>query len=226
MKKIGFLFTAVLLTFWMTSCDPTEAPTPTKTLMRGNWELIEATDTTGDITSKIAFPITAMQLADDDGMTGTFGPMFTRIVYGPSKWIEAAAKFDQVWDYANFQFNNGDFWVGKDVQQRFTVEGRLKATTAIGGSAFTDLLGILGVNSQWLDHTVYHKFQEVKVDFADNNNVMIWTFDDQTIGVYNKKDTDGNYVLWRGWPVENFLRAKFTFRKRTQGVIDLVKAAK
>jgi hypothetical protein len=226
MKKIGYLLTTVVLGFWITSCEPTEAPTPTKTLMRGNWELIEATDSTGDITKKIAFPTTVLQLADDDGMTGTFGPMFTRIVYGPSKWIEAAAKFDQVWDYANFQFNNGDYWVGKDVQQRFTVEGRLKATTAVGGTAFTDLLSVLGVNSQWFDYTIYHKFQNVKVDFSDNNNVMTWTFGDQTIGVYNKKDTNGNYVLWKGWPVENFLRSKFVFRKRTQGIIDLVKAAK
>ncbi len=225
MRKVR-LFIVVCITVWVTSCVPEDAPTPTKTLMRGNWELIEATDSTGDIKSKIAFPITVIQLADDDGMTGTFGPMFTRIVYGPSKWIEASAKFDQVWDYANFQFNNGDYWVGKDVQPRFTVEGRLKATTAIGGTAFTDLLSVLGVNSQWFDHTIYHKFQNVKVDFSQNNEVMTWTFDDETIGVYNKKDTNGNYVLWRGWPVEKFLRSKYVFRKRTQGIIDLVKAAK
>lgn len=225
MKKFKLLL--VVFTFLIiTSCDVEEKPTPTKTLMRGNWELVEASDSTGDIKNKIAFPITVLQLADDDGMTGTFGPMFTRIVYGPSKWIEASAKFDQVWDYANFQFNNGDYWVGKDVQERFTLEARLKATTAIGGTAFTDLLSILGVNSQWFDYTIYHKFQNVKVEFADNNNLMTWTFDDNTVGIYNTKDTNGNYVLWRGWPVEKFLRSKFTFRKRTEGIIDLVKKAK
>lgn len=225
MKKIiGIL--GLFLSVWLTSCEPIEAPTPTKTLMRGNWELIEATDSTGDITRKIAFPITVMQLSDDDAITGTIGPMFTRIVYGPSKWIEAMAKFDQVWDYANFQFNNGDYWVGKDVQQRFTVEARLKATTSIGGTAFTDLLSILGVNSQWFDHTIYHKFQDVKIDFSENNNVMTWTFDDQTVGIYNKKDSNGNYVLWRGWPVEKFLRSKYVFRKRTQGITELVRNAR
>lgn len=213
-----------LLGILVIGCDTTEKPTPTKTLMRGNWELVQATDSTGDITNDVAFPVTVIQLADDDGMTGTLGPMFTRIVYGPSKWIEAVAKFDQVWDYANFQFNNGDFWVGNDVQQRFTLEARLKATTAVGGSAFTDLLSILGVNAQWLDHTIYHKFQNVKVDFANNNQTMIWEFDNETIGVYNKKDTNGNYVLWYGWPVDKFLRSKYVFEKRTQGIIDIVKS--
>lgn len=212
-----------LLGMLVISCETTEKPTPTKTLMRGNWELVQATDSTGEITNDIAFPVTVIQLADDDGMTGTLGPMFTRIVYGPSKWIEAVAKFDQVWDYANFQFNNGDYWVGNDVQQRFTLEARLKATTAVGGSAFTDLLSILGVNAQWLDHTIYHKFQNVKVDFSDNNQTMIWEFDNETIGVYNKKDTNGNYILWYGWPVDKFLRSKYVFQKRTQGIIDIVK---
>jgi hypothetical protein len=96
-KALSFLFIGFTLAT-LQSC--TQEETPTKLAMQGNWELVSAKDAAGnDITSQIAFPVTAIQLTDDNGMLGTQGPMFTRVVYGDSKWIEVSAKIKQVFDY-------------------------------------------------------------------------------------------------------------------------------
>ena len=89
-KALSFLFIGLIIAS-LQSC--TEEETPTKLAMQGNWELVSAKDAAGnDITSQVAFPVTAIQLTDDNGMLGTQGPMFTRVVYGDSKWIEISGK--------------------------------------------------------------------------------------------------------------------------------------
>jgi hypothetical protein len=233
MKNVKILLLFLLpLAMMQTSC--TDEPPPTKTLMQGNWELVEATDAGGsDIKSKVAFPVTVVQLTDDNGMVGTIGPMFTYLVYGPSKWIEVSAKIKQVFDYANFRFNTGEFFVESGQVQTFTVEGKLQATAALGG--LKDILEILGVGQGYIQQTIYHKFLGVSVTFPglENKgtslggqkkeyNTMIWEFTDSTIGAYNYKDGSGNYVLWQGWPVDKFTRARFVFEKRTQGINEIV----
>lgn len=212
-------------------------PTPTKQLMQGNWELTSATDDGGnDITSQVAFPVTVIQLTDDNGMIGTQGPMFTRIVYGDSKWIQASAKIKQIFDYANLRLNTGEFFVGEGVQNTFTVEAKLQATAAVGG--LKDVLEILGVANGYLQQTIYHKFLNVSVSFpgyseedgafSNNKNesadIMVWEFTTATEGAYNYKDAQGNQLMWNGWPVNSFKRCKFTFTKRTQGINDIIKA--
>lgn len=227
-----FIMFVLPLSMLQTAC--VNEPPPTKTLMQGNWELVEATDAQGqDIKSKIAFPVTVMQLTDDNGMLGTIGPMFTYIVYGPSKWIEVSAKIKQVFDYANFRFNTGEFFVESGQVNTFTVEGKLQATAAAGG--LKDILEIIGVGQGYFQQTIYHKFLGVSVSFptkentnilGGNNkkeyNTMVWEFTDSTIGAYNYKDGNGNYVLWQGWPVDKFTRARLVFEKRTQGLNEIV----
>jgi hypothetical protein len=211
-----------------TSCE--KEKTPTKVRMQGNWQLTEARDASGnDITKEIAFPVTALQLTDDNGMIGTQGPMFTRTVYGNSKWIEVSAKIKQVFDYANFRFNTGEFFVEGGNPDRFTVEAKLQATAAAGGLA--DILTILGVGNGWIQQVIYHKFINVKVTFpneedtkSDDPDVMIWEFDDQTTAAYNYKDSQGNIVLWQGWPVDKFSKGTFKFTKKIEGVNEIVKA--
>ncbi len=199
---------------------------PTKVLMQGTWELIAATDENDvDILNKVAFPVTALQLTDDNGMVGTQGPMFTYTVYGGSKWVTASAKIKQAFDYANFRFNTGEFFVETGNPTRFTVEAKLQATALAGG--LTDVLSILGVGQGWLQQTIYHKFINVKVtipkmDNSKERSTMIWEFDDETTATYNYKDGQGNIVLWGGWPVNNFSKGKYTFMKRVVGLNDIV----
>lgn len=233
--KLNWLKLIVLLLFSvpiLTSC--VDEPPPTKTLMQGNWQLVAATDTAGnDIMSKVAFPVTVMQLTDDNGMLGTIGPEFMYLVYGGSKWTTLSAKMGQVFDYANLRFNTGEYFVESGTVDRFTVEGKLQAT-AIGGGVLSDLLQILNIGNGWLQQTVYHKFIGVKVSFPtgesgkgsrgdkDVYDTMIWQFDDNTKAVYNYKDGQGNYVLWQGWPVNKFTKGIFTWKKRTESLNEVV----
>jgi len=232
MKKLNsIIFTAIASILFLTSCE--KDPTPTKILMQGNWELTEAQDANGnDILAKVSFPVTVIQLTDDNGMLGTQAPLATRVVYGDTKWIEVSGKMNQLFDYVNFRFNTGEYFVGEGEVDEFTVEFKLQATAAAG--ALSDILTIFGVGGGWLQQTVYHKYTDVKVSFPgedkkfskndDERNIMIWEFTDETKGFYNYKDSQGNIVLWNGWPVDKFARGKFTWTKKTEGINDLVKA--
>lgn len=222
MKKIIFIVLAATL---LAGCDLFDSSNPsTKERMQGNWVLTQATDAQGvDITNKLNFPITAIQLTDDNGMLGSMAPMFTYIVYGGSNWVEASAKIKQAFDYYNLRFNTGEFFVGDGDVDNFTVEAKLQATAVDGG--LTDILEVFGVNTSWLQKTVYHKFMDVGVEFMDNDNTMIWTFDNYTVAAYNYKDSKGNIVLWGGWPTNNFQKCKFVFAKKASTLNDLVKNA-
>lgn len=218
------IFTAVMSISGCTKED--DEPIPTKTLMQGVWELTAAVDESGnDILGKVAFPVTVIELTDDNGMLGTQGPMFTYAVYGGSNWITASAKIKQAFDYANFRFNTGEFFVAGGTPDRFTVEAKLQATAAAGGLA--DVLTSLGVGNGYIQQVIYHKFLDVKVSVpvqlnSKERNTMIWEFDGQTTAAYNYKDANGNIVLWNGWPVNNFTKGKFTFTKVTKTLKDVV----
>lgn len=231
-KFFSMPLVAVLAALILTSCE--KEPTPTKLLMQGNWQLTAATDESGnDILNKVSFPVTVIQLTDDNGMLGTQAPLATRIVYGDTKWVEVSGKMNQVFDYANLRFNTGEFFVGEGVVDNFTVEFKLQAT-AIAGGALSDLLTIFGVGNGWLQQTVYHKYTNVKVSFPgedkafsnkdDERDVMIWEFTNETQGHYNYKDSQGNPLLWQGWPVDKFAKGTFTWTKKTEGINDLVKS--
>ena len=233
MKK--HIFPLALIVIFLQSCI-SEEPTPTKILMQGNWELTEAYDEDGnDILDELNFPITVIQLTDDNGLLGTHAPLATRTVYGDSKWIEASGKINQLFDYANLRFNTGEFFVGEGDAEVFTIEYKLQATAAIGG--LSDLLTIFGVANGWLQQTIYHKFLDVQVSFPDKEihssgatnddeiNTMVWEFDEGTSASYNYKDSSGNLLLWNGWSVDNFARGRYVWTKKTEGINDLVKAA-
>ncbi len=224
---LGSLFIFSFL--FIGGCKKADVEPPTKTLMQGTWELTAATNGSGqDILSTVAFPVTAIQLTDDNGMLGTQGPMFTYTVYGASQWVTASAKIKQAFDYANFRFNTGEYFVEAGNPSRFTVEAKLQATASIAGG-LTDLLTILGVDASWLQQTIYHKFINVKVtipkvDNTTDRNTMIWEFDNQTTAAYNYKDGQGNSLIWGGWPVNNFSKGIYTFTKRVTGLNAIVTA--
>lgn len=226
MKKITprlllFLIGATGILF-LNSCEKTE--TATRTRMQGNWELTGARDDQGnDIKQKVAFPVTVFQLTDDNGMVGTLSPMFMYIVYGGSNWVQIAGKIDQVFDYANFRFNTGEFFVDPGVQQTFTVEAKLQATALAGG--LIDILTLAGVDATWFQQVIYHKFIDVTVTFEGDDH-MTWEFTNLTQPVYNYKDGQGNYVLWLGIPVDGFTRSTFSFTRRTQTLNEIVTANK
>jgi hypothetical protein len=224
--NIKNLFWSLVTTLMFTSCIKEEQDVPTKLLMQGTWELTEAYDSTGlDIKKRVAFPVTAIQLTDDNGMLGTQGPMFTYLVYGGSKWMETSSKIKQAFDYANFRFNSGEFFVEGGNPDRFTVEAKLQATAVAGG--LSDILSSFGVGNGWLQQVIYHKFINVKVTFPEQElskerNTMIWEFDSKTSAVYNYKDSQGNSLTWSGWPVNKFTKGKFIFTKKVKGLNDIV----
>jgi len=223
LKRV-LLLAVVAITF--SSCELDNLlKTSTKQEMQGTWVLTQATDAQGvDITKKVSFPVTAIQLTDDNGMVGTMAPMFTYIVYGGSKWVEASAKMDQLFDYANLRFNTAEFFVGEGNVNNFTVEAKLQATAIAGGGSLIDVLKIFGVNTSFLQQTVYHKFVNVAVEFS-GKDTMIWTFDNDTQARYNYKNSTGDFVSWGGWPTSGFQKCQFVFSRKTLKLDDIVRNA-
>lgn len=227
MNLLKRLFIVALSVASFTSCDLNElvATKPTKQQMQGTWVLTKATDSQGtDITQKLSFPVTAIQLTDDNGMVRTMAPMFTYLVYGGSKWSEAAGKMDQLFDYVNMRFNTGEFFVADGQVDNFTVEAKLQATAIAGGGALTDILKIFGVNTSFLQQVIYHKFMNVAV-FFDGKDTMIWEFDQQTDAVYNYKNSVGEMVPWTGWSTASFQKCRFVFARKTLKLEDIVRNA-
>ena len=151
-------------------------------------------------------------------------PMFTYLVYGGSKWSEAAGKMGQLFDYVNMRFNTGEFFVADGQVDNFTVEAKLQATAIAGGGALTDILKIFGVNTSFLQQVIYHKFMNVAV-FFDGKDTMIWEFDQQTDAVYNYKNSVGEMVPWTGWSTASFQKCRFVFARKTLKLEDIVRNA-
>lgn len=65
----------------------------------------------------------------------------------------------------------------------------------------------------------------VKINFSENYETMFWEIDEQTTAQYNKKDKYGNYVLWQGWPVNNFSKVQIRLEKQVKDLRELVQEA-
>lgn len=198
-------------------------PPTTKEKMLGVWEVTQAYDQNdSSILNAISFPITAFQLSDANSVNSTAGPMFMNIVYGSSKYTNIASKIDQVFNYSNLDLTEGEWFITGGYPDRFTIEMKLQGLP--GQSALTMLLNTLGIAKNYLDATVYHKFTDVGVSFDSTaaDSVMTWRFDSQTTAVYNTKDSQGNYVLWQGWPTTSFNHCTFVLTKRVKTVRQMI----
>jgi hypothetical protein len=199
-----------------------EDETPTKERMEGMWEVTSAYDSQGlDIMDDISYPVVGFYLNSDNTVISTAGPLVMYIVYGPTNYVTMASKMDQVFNYASLNFNGGEFFVGDGVVDRFTLEMKLEGLP--GQKTITELLSLLNIQSQWLNTIIYHKFMDVSVEF-NGDNQMTWSWDSKTFAAYNYKDQYGNYVLWNGWPVNNFERCQITLTKRSSDMKELVQA--
>jgi hypothetical protein len=199
--------------------------TPTKTKMLGLWELTEATDEDGkSIIDKISFPITAFHLSSDNGVVSTSGPMMMRIVYGETNYTSIASKVDQVFNYSEFSFTNGEWFIEGGYPERFTLEMKLEG--APGQKTLTTLLDLIGITKDYLDIVIYHTFYDVHVEFEPfSDSTMTWTFDDQTTAEYNTKNSQGKKVLWGGFSTDIFSRGTFVFKKRVGTLQSLIQNA-
>ncbi len=202
-----------------TSCVKDD--TPTKQKMEGVWEVTAAYDQEGkNILAPLEVPVIAFHLSSDNTVISTAGPMMMYIVYGDNKYTQIASTVDQVFNYASLDFTGGEFFVGDGVQDRFTLEMKLEGLP--GQKTLTTLLDLLGISQSWLNVVIYHKFMDVGVRFNYDDTQMTWDFDNITKAVYNTKDQYGNYILWQGWPVNNFSRCSFVLKKRSQDISSIV----
>jgi hypothetical protein len=218
--RAGFAAIALVL-FIGAGCDWIK-PLTTKEKMTGVWEVTDARDENGvSILNTINFPVTVIQLTGDNNVASTAGPMFMSIVYGTSDYVTVASRIDQLFDYNKLQLTNGEWACAEGYPDRFTIEMVLSFP---GLTSFTDILSLLGVHAGYLDQIIYHKFMDVKVEFdaPSSDSVMTWEFDGMTTAVYNKKDSNLNYVLWGGWPTNSFGHYTFELTKRARTVTQLI----
>ena len=226
MKTINFkiakpIIIAIIIVMF-SSCMK-EEPIPTKTQMQGVWSVSNVYNDQGaDITSRVQFPVVAFSLSSDNTIVSTAGPLFMYVVYGDSKYTQIASDIDQVFNYVSLSFNGGEYFVAGGEVDRFTIEMKLEGLP--GQKALTQLLNMLGIAQNYLDVVIYHKFMNVKIEFDSTGNQMTWTIDDQTTATYNTKDQYGNYVLWQGWPVNNFSKCRIVLKKQSVTIQDVVKA--
>ena len=226
-KQLVLLGTIILI---FSSCDLEDEPepTPTKTLREGVWEVTEAYDNDStDILNnfKVLNKIPPFfHLSSDGTVISTAGPMILYVVYNEtflSKLSLIISTIDQIFNYFNLNFNGGEFFIASGVVDRFTLEMKLEGVA--GTSTLKDILTVFGIQAEWLETVVYHKYKNVKVSFqGSTNSIMIWEFDNQTIAEYNTKDQFGTYVFWQGWPVNTFSKSKFVLTKKTKSLQDLV----
>ncbi|HRY32276.1 MAG TPA: hypothetical protein P5531_04855 [Bacteroidales bacterium] len=219
MKRLFWTAAAIAMLGAGTSCVKDD--TPTKQKMEGVWEVTAAYDQEGkNILAPLEVPVIAFHLSSDNTVISTAGPMMMYIVYGDNKYTQIASTVDQVFNYASLDFTGGEFFVGDGVQDRFTLEMKLEGLP--GQKTLTTLLDLLGISQSWLNVVIYHKFMDVGVRFNYDDTQMTWDFDNITKAVYNTKDQYGNYILWQGWPVNNFSRCSFVLKKRSQDISSIV----
>lgn len=225
-KQIIFLSFLLLFSGLFISCEElVQVKPPTKSSMEGVWKVSNVTNSVGeDITNQLAYPVVAFHLSSDGTVISSAGPLIMYIVYGQNKFTQISSQIDQVFNYATLSFNGGEFFIGGGQQERFTLEMKLEGLP--GQKSLTTLLGLIGIGNDYLDVVVYHKFMNVGVSLSKDNQTMIWSIDDYTTAVYNKKDVNGNYVLWNGWPVNNFQHCQITLTKQSVDIKDVINAAK
>lgn len=224
MRKFRYLFIVFFIQFYIVSCDLFQSEPPTKELMEGVWEVTSVKTSDGrEIIDKVRLVISAFYLASDNTVLSTAGPLMMYIVYGENNYSQITGKLDQVFNYATLNLNGGEFFIGGGTQSTFTLEMKIEG---IGGTQTLEtLLSLMNIHPTFRVPVVYHKFMDVKVSFENKHQKMIWQFDNSTHAVYNTKDQYGNYVLWQGYPVENFQRCTITLEKRTKDIRDLVRDA-
>lgn len=220
-RKIIFLIPIFLLF----SCKEAE-PVPTKAKMQGVWEVVEAYDEENkSIINDVNFLIpTYIQLDDKNSVNTTAGPMFMYLVYGGSNFIKITKKLDAAFQYSNLSLTEGEFFMSNNAyEERFTIEMKLKFPTMETINTILDLMGITPPNL--FEEVIYHRFMDVYVSIPeDDENTMIWEFDNTTMTNYNIKDKYGNYVPWTLVNVP-FSKARFVLQKRSESIVDLVKTA-
>jgi hypothetical protein len=221
-KKLSIAAFALMIMIGAAGCKTDEPPT--KSSMESVWVVKHVYDESGnDQVSRFNFPITAFHLSSDNTVISTASPLIMYLVYGDNKYTQIASDIDQVFNYANLDFNGGEFFVDGGTVDRFTLEMKLEGLP--GQKSLTTLLDMLGIGQDYLDMVVYHKFINVGVDFTNDYKTMTWYFDGTTTAVYNTKDNQGNYVLWNGWPVANFTRCTIELEKQTSDITQVVQGA-
>lgn len=225
-RKFIILISFVFITAVFSSCEELEqSKPPTKNSMEGVWKVTQVINSTGqDITPQLSYPVVGFHLSSDGTVISSAGPLIMYIVYGQSKYTQIASMIDQVFNYSSLSFNGGEFFIGGGQQESFTLEMKLEGLP--GQKSITELLDIIGIGNAYLDVVIYHKFMNVGVSFSKDYKTMTWIFDSYTQAVYNKKDQYGNYVLWNGWPVDNFQHCQITLSKQTVELRDLINMAK
>jgi hypothetical protein len=222
MKFLAQLLVVGIFIIYFSGCQ--KDVQPTKTSMEGVWTVAHVYDMDGvDNASRFNFPITAFHLSSDNTVISTASPLIMYIVYGDNKYTQIASKIDQVFNYAGLDFNGGEYFVAGGSPDRFTLEMKLEGLP--GQKALTDLLGMMGIGQDYLDIVIYHKFQDVGIEFSADYNTMTWYFDETTTALYNTKDNYGNYVLWNGWPVDNFTRCTVVLQKQVKDITQVVQDA-
>lgn len=207
--------------------NPNQNQIPTKTRMEGVWIVRSVIDTSGyeyicEFQDTIT-PITAFYFASDNTVVSTAGPLTIYLVYGYSMWTSVSSTIDQVFNYSNLNYNGGEYCIASGVANKFTLEMKLEGV----GGAYTleEILSTFGIQAQWLDMVVYHRFYDVAVDFNEAGDTMCWNFNCSTYAEYNKKDQYGNFILWDGWPNSTFSRCKIVLVKDTRTLNDIVTEA-
>ncbi|KMQ50006.1 hypothetical protein CHISP_3095 [Chitinispirillum alkaliphilum] len=217
----------VLFFLFLVNCHMLELDneTPTRSRIQGTWEVVEAYDEDGIcIMDKLSFPATFFHFSSDNSVVSTAGPLTMHLVYGSARWVEIAAKFDQVFNYAGLDFTGGEWFMRGGNVDRFTLEMKLEGLP--GQKSLTELLNILGIARNHLDMVIYHKFMDINISFNFwDRNTMYWDFDHRTFAEYNTKDEYGRYVLWEGVQAHRFSRSRFVLEKRSRDINDLVRMA-
>ena len=204
----------------------------TKELLQGNWQLIQVTDEKGNTVEPVLdFPVSAIQITEDN-LTGTHGPIFMYIANGDNNWINAESKFKEVFDYTNFQYSTSSFIIQEATPERYenlTIAYKLKATSPTG--SLPDLLSVLGIKNEWLQPEIFLEFKNINFLWVSGphgtksqTDYMTWEVDDLTTASYSYYNNQGSLVSWGGWQASNLTKRKFTFKRTTEGIDEIVKA--
>lgn len=206
-----------------------EEEEPTKDRMQGLWEVTEAYDDSGNsVLSDVKFPknapiASAFHLSNDNTVVSTAGPLVMYLVYGNTfldNYTSIASKIDEVFKYAGNDFTGGEWFIEPGVVDSFTLEMKLEGLP--GQKTIVEILDLLGIGNGYLDQVIYHKFVNMTVTL-DDDSTMVWELEEgRTTARYNKKNGQGDYVLWEGFPADKFVRARLVLTKRLGDISDLI----
>lgn len=232
MKKLLLLALFLMLS----SCELLQltAPTPTATLMKGVWQVTELYDISSDTEDSTVNMIDSIGLGyrgnkvpqyfdiqEDGTVTSTAGPLMLYIVYGNGNYTNFTAKLDDIFNYADYKFTNGEWRIEDGTVDNFEIQMKLSPP---GMKTLTDILELFGVNTQKIKTYLIHRFYKVDVDISNSSKKrMEWIFSDSTDARYfvqgNSFDTDEE---WAGWDAHKFTRCKLVLEKQVGTLQDLI----